>query len=98
VTIRPRPALALAARSWIEVEPERSTEGAPFAPSRAMPLGSCSISRLKGAASQRSPVFAEGQDSLEIVPVLWDGRTDTTRVVIALASPTLRSELGCGRR
>jgi murein DD-endopeptidase MepM/ murein hydrolase activator NlpD len=95
VTIRSRPASPLRGTlTWIEVVPEPSAEGRV-------------LQGIEGAAAGEPLHFApedrgfaalagvplEGQDSLELVLRLhWDGRTDTTRVAIALASPSLRTE------
>jgi murein DD-endopeptidase MepM/ murein hydrolase activator NlpD len=95
VTIRPRPALPLrGAVTWIEVEPERSTEGRALRAVEGDAAGEPLHFSPEGRGfAALAGVPLEGQDSLEIVlRLLWDGRTDTTRVVIALASPTLRSE------
>jgi murein DD-endopeptidase MepM/ murein hydrolase activator NlpD len=95
VTIRPRPAVPLrGAVTWIEVAPAPSPEGRVL---RAVE-GAAAGEPLHFAPEGRSfaalaGVPLEGQDSLELVlRLLWEGRTDTTRVVIGLASPSLRTE------
>jgi murein DD-endopeptidase MepM/ murein hydrolase activator NlpD len=95
VTIRASPAVPLrGSLTWIEVEPEpaserrelRTVEGdAAGEPLHFAPTG-------RGFAALAG-VPLEGSDSLELeLRLSWDGATDTTRVLLALASPAAGSE------
>jgi murein DD-endopeptidase MepM/ murein hydrolase activator NlpD len=94
VTIRPTPAMPVRGSvTWIEVEPTGSSAG----PLRAVEGDAAGeplhfAPRGRGFAALMG-VPLEGADSLELaLRLVWVGRTDTTRVALALVRPTLRAE------
>ena len=95
VTVRPAPAVPLAGTvAWVAVEPESLPAGEALlgveGESAGEPLHFAPAGR--GFAALVG-VPLEGGDSLEVLLRLrWHGRTDTTRVAIAVALPELRSE------
>ena len=95
VTIRPRPAIPLRGSvTWIEVVPSHPSDGPALRAVEGDAAGEpLHFSRAGGGFAALAGVPLEGVDSLELVLRLaWEGRTDTTRVALALETPTLRSE------
>ena len=95
VTIRARPPVPLrGALTWIEVAPHAGASAADLRSVEGDAAGEpLHFRAMDGGFTALAGAPLDDSDSLELVLRLrWEGRTDTTRVKLALASPAFRSE------